>query len=73
MRKFLKNIKRAGRNRPTRGKILLKNIKRAGRNRCAGWKFSGKSIILQVILIFETEKMNVKFILTILVSYLSQI
>ena len=56
--KFLENIKRAGWNR-CRGKI----------NKNAGWKFSGKSIILQVILIFETEK----FILKCLLSYLSQI
>ena len=52
---------------------FLENIKRAGRNRHAGWKFSGKSIIVQVILIFETEKVNVKLILTFLLSYLSQI
>ena len=42
-------------------------------NKRAGRKFSGKSIILQVILIFETEKVIVKFILTFLLSYLSQI
>ena len=41
---------------------FLENIKRAGRNRRAGGKFSGKSIILQVILIFETEEMIVNFI-----------
>ena len=52
---------------------FLENIKRAGRNRRAGWKFSGKSIIVQVILIFETVKVIVKFILTCLLSYLSQI
>ena len=40
-----------------RGKIFWKINKRAG------WKFSGKSIILQVILIFETEKVIVNFIL----------
>ena len=34
---------------------FLENIKRAGWNRRAGWKFSGKSIFMQVILIFETE------------------
>ena len=50
-----------------RGKIFWKINKRAG------WKFSGKSIILQVILIFETEKVIVNFILTCLLSYLSQI
>ena len=67
------------------GEKLLKNIKRAGRNRRAGWKFSGKSInvqggnssgksiIVQVILIFESEKVIVKFILTFILSYLSQI
>ena len=55
------------------GGKFLENIKRAGQNKRAGWKFSGKSIIVQVILIFETEKMNVKFILTFLLSYLSQI
>ena len=55
------------------GRKFLENIKRAGRNRRAGWKFSGKSIIVQVILIFETEKVIVKFILTFLLSYLSQI
>ena len=51
---------------------FLENIKHAGRNRRAG-KFSGKSIIVQVILIFETEKVIVKFILSFLLSYLSQI
>ena len=65
--KFLKNIKRAGQNRRGGGKKFWKINKRAG------WKFSGKSIILQVILIFETEKVIVKFILTCLLSYLSQI
>ena len=52
---------------------FLENIKRAGRNRRAGGKFSGKSIILHIILIFETEKGIVNFILTRLLSYLSQI
>ena len=52
---------------------FLENIKRAGRNRRAGGKISGKSIILQVILIFETEKVIVNFILTCLLSYSSQI
>ena len=65
---------------------FLENIKRAGPNRRAGWKFSGKSInvqgghflanqyiIMQVIFIFETEKVIVKFILTFLLTYLSQI
>ena len=52
---------------------FLENIKSAGRNRRAGWKFSGKSIILQVILIFETIKVIVNFILTLLLSYLLQI
>ena len=52
---------------------FLENIKRAGRNRRAGWKFSGKSIIVQVILIFETVKVIVKFILTCLLGYLLQI
>ena len=71
--------RRVGRNKCAGGKFL-ENIKRAGPNRRfwkinkrAGWKFSGKSIILQVILIFETEKVIVKFILTCLLSYLSQI
>ena len=41
------------------GRNFLENIKRAGWNRRAGGKFSGKSIILQVILIFETEKLLV--------------
>ena len=50
-----------------RGKIFWKINKRAG------WKFSGKSIIVQVILIFETEIVIVKFILTCLLSYLSKI
>ena len=55
-----------------------------GRNRRVGGKFSGKSINVQGgnfleinnpsgILIFETEKVIVKFILTCLLSYLSQI
>ena len=47
--KFLENIKRAGWNRRAGGKFYVKSIN-------AGWKFSGKSIIVQVILIFETEK-----------------
>ena len=50
-----------------RGKIFWKINKRSG------WNFSGKSIILQVILIFETEKVIVNIILTCLLSYLSQI
>ena len=49
------------------GGKFLENIKRAG------GKFSGKSIIVQVILIFETEIVIVKFILTCLLSYLSKI
>ena len=48
-----------------RGKIFWQINKRAG------WKFSGKSIIVQLILIFETEKVIVKLILTFLLSYLS--
>ena len=55
------------------GGKFLENIKHAGRNRRAGWKFSGKSIIVQVILIFETEIVIVKFILLCLLSYLSKI
>ena len=39
--KFLKNIKRAGQNRRSGGKISLKNIKCAGRNKHAGGKFKG--------------------------------
>ena len=56
---------------------FLENIKRAGRNRRAGGKFSGKLINLQEINNcaghFETEEVIVKFILTCLLSYLSQI
>ena len=52
---------------------FLENIKRAGRNRRVGGKFSGKSMIVQVILIFETEIVIVNFILTCQLSYLSQI
>ena len=59
--------RRVGRNKRAGGKIFWKI------NKCAGWTFSGKTIIVQVILIFETEKMIVKFILTFLLSYLSQI
>ena len=46
-----------------RGKTFWKINKRAG------WKFSGKSIFLQVILIFETEKVIINFILTCLLGY----
>ena len=52
---------------------LLENIKRAGQNRRAGEKFSGKSIIVQVILIFETVRVIVRFILPCLLIYSSQI
>ena len=38
-----------------------------------GENFLGKSIIVQVILIFETVKVIFKFILACLLSYLSQI
>ena len=39
--------RRVGQNKVQVGKFL-ENIKRAGRNRCAGGKFSGKSINVQV-------------------------
>ena len=64
--------RRVGQKNVQVGKFI-ENIKRAGRNRREGGKFSGKSIIVQVILIFETVKVIVKFILTCLLSYLSQI
>ena len=63
---YKKTIKSAGKNKHAR-EIFWKINKRAG------WKFSGKSMVVQVILIFETVKVIVKFILTCLLSYLSQI
>ena len=65
--KFLENIKHAGRNRHAGGKFSGKSINVQGGN------FLTKSMILQVILIFETEKVIVKFILTFLLRYLSHL